>query len=64
MANQWNVGDHSSQAWRVSIDDIDEWGLLDHQPDETETEPMAEEAGVEDPLQAEDNVEEAESDEL
>lgn len=37
---------------------------MGHQPNQTETELMAEEAREEDPIHAEDNVEEVESDEI
>lgn len=43
MVDWSNVGDEYSQAWRTSLNKIDELGLLDDRPNQMEADPIAEE---------------------
>lgn len=62
MADLSNVGDECSQAWRTSIDDIDDLGLLDYHTNQMGADPIAEEPKEGDLVHIEDDDEEVESD--
>lgn len=59
MVDLPNMDDECSSAWRRSIDNIDEWGLLYYEPNQRDN--IEEDT---DPIDEEDNVEEVESDDI